>query len=49
MICPECRQGDHAHCYDTKHPAQDYRGCACQHHPAPDNAPETTEVGRAGR
>ena len=31
MICPECRDGDHEHCYDTKHPEQEYRGCACQH------------------
>lgn len=33
MICPECREGDHGRCYDTKHPAQEYRGCACQHQP----------------
>lgn len=33
MVCLECREGDHAHCYDTKHPQQDYPGCACQHLP----------------
>lgn len=26
MICPKCRDGDHAHCYDTQHPQQNYRG-----------------------
>lgn len=31
MVCTECRDGDHEHCYDTKHPTQAYRGCACQH------------------
>lgn len=36
MICPECREGDHPHCYDTQHPHQDYRGCACQHGSAHD-------------
>lgn len=33
MICPECQDDDHEHCYDNKHPQQEYRGCACQHHP----------------
>lgn len=33
MVCTECREGDHDHCYDTKHPEQGYRGCACQHRP----------------
>lgn len=33
MVCPECRDADHGHCYDTKHLNQAYRGCACQHHP----------------
>lgn len=31
MVCIECREGDHRHCDDTKHPTQTYRGCACQH------------------
>lgn len=31
MVCPECRDGDHDHCEDTKHPHRLYRGCACQH------------------
>lgn len=31
MVCIECRENDHSHCYDTKHPAQTYRGCGCQH------------------
>ena len=35
MICTECRDDDHENCYDTKHPQQDYRGCACQHDPRP--------------
>lgn len=33
MVCPECRAEDHGNCYDTKHPNQTYRGCACQHQP----------------
>lgn len=31
MICPECRDDDHAQCEDAKHPHRVYRGCACQH------------------
>lgn len=33
MVCPQCRDGDHDHRYDTQHPHQNYRGCACQHQP----------------
>lgn len=33
VICPECRDDDHEHYYDTKRPEQDYPGCACQHQP----------------
>lgn len=36
MICTECRNDDHEQCHDTKHPEQDYRGCACQHQPRDD-------------
>lgn len=36
MICPECRDDDHEHCYDKKHHQQAYRGCACQRHPRQD-------------
>lgn len=27
MICPACRDNDHAQCEDAKHPHRVYRGC----------------------
>jgi len=30
MICPPCRNRDHARCYDETH-GTDYRSCYCQH------------------
>lgn len=31
MVCTKCRENEDEECYDTQHPQQDYRGCACQH------------------
>ncbi len=35
MVCTKCRENEHQDCYDTQHPQQDYRGCACQHESRP--------------
>lgn len=35
MVCTKCREDEHEDCYDTQHPQQDYRGCACQHERRP--------------
>lgn len=45
MICPECQDDDHEHCYDNKHPQQEYRGCA----PASTTHGRTNPLGNATR